>query len=127
MSDNQIDVERVLCRVTELPDPGSRAFTVGSGDWPLKGFVVRKGEQVFAYLNRCPHAGHPLNWQANDFLTLDDALIMCRSHGAQFDISTGLCVSGPCAGAHLRVIAVRIEHGYVMLVEDADTLAAQMA
>jgi nitrite reductase/ring-hydroxylating ferredoxin subunit len=122
-----IDATRAICRVAELLDPGTRAFTVGSGDWPLKGFVVRRGTQVFAYLNRCPHAGHPLNWQANDFLTLDDALIMCRSHGALFDISTGLCVGGPCVGANLRSIAVRIEHDYVMLVDDPDVLAAQMA
>jgi nitrite reductase/ring-hydroxylating ferredoxin subunit len=52
---------------------------------------------------------------------------MCRSHGAQFDISTGLCVAGPCVGAHLRSLAVRIEHGYVMLLDDPDTLAAQLA
>jgi nitrite reductase/ring-hydroxylating ferredoxin subunit len=127
MSQNRIDVERAICRFAELSDPGTRAFTIGSGDWPLKGFVVRKDNQVYAYLNRCPHAGHPLNWQANDFLTLDDALIMCRSHGARFDISTGLCVGGPCGGAYLRSIAVRIEHDYIMLVEDPDALAAQMA
>jgi nitrite reductase/ring-hydroxylating ferredoxin subunit len=122
-----IDTARAICRVTELSDPGTRAFTVGSGDWPLKGFVVRKGAQVFAYVNRCPHAGHPLNWQANDFLTLDDTIIICRSHGALFDLSTGLCVAGPCAGANLRSIAVRIEHDYVMLVDDPDQLAARMA
>jgi nitrite reductase/ring-hydroxylating ferredoxin subunit len=127
MSEKQIDVERAICRVADLSDPGTRAFTIGSGDWPLKGFVVRKGAQVFAYLNRCPHAGHPLNWQSNDFLTLDDALIICRSHGALFDISSGFCVAGPCGGAHLRTISVRIEHDYIMLVDDPDVLAAQMA
>ena len=122
-----IDTTRTLCRKSELPDPGARAFTIGSGDWPLRGFVVRKGEQVFAYLNRCPHAGHPLNLQPNDFLTPDLSLLMCRSHGAQFDISTGLCVAGPCAGAHLRSIAIRIEHDYIMLVEDPDVLAVRLA
>jgi nitrite reductase/ring-hydroxylating ferredoxin subunit len=127
MNEIKFDVERVVCRIAELADPGTRAFTIGSGDWPLRGFVVRKGEHVFAYLNRCPHAGHPLNWQPNDFLTPDQALLMCRSHGALFDITTGLCVAGPCTGANLRSIAVRIEHDYIMLVDDPDVLAAQMA
>jgi len=122
-----IDTTRVICRKSDLSDPGSRAFTIGSGDWPLRGFVVRKGEQVFAYLNRCPHAGHPLNFFANDFLTSDQTLLMCRSHGACFDISTGLCVAGPCVGAHLRSLPICIEHECVMLADDPDTLATQFA
>jgi len=88
---------------------------------------VRKGEQVYAYLNRCPHAGHPLNYLPNDFLTPDQTLLMCRSHGARFDISTGLCVAGPCAGANLRRIDIRVEHDYLMLANDPDVLAAQLA
>jgi nitrite reductase/ring-hydroxylating ferredoxin subunit len=122
-----IDTTRVLCRHSELSDPGTRAFVIGSGDWPLRGFVVRKGGQVFAYLNRCPHAGHPLNLFANEFLTQDKSLLMCRSHGACFDITTGLCVVGPCVGAHLRSITVRVERDYVMLVDDPEALAAQLA
>ena len=119
-----LDTLRVICRLSELSDPGARAFTMGSGDWPLRGFVVRRGAQAFAYLNRCPHAGHPLNWQSNDFLTADQTLLMCRSHGACFDIATGLCVHGPCVGRELRPIAVKIEHDYVMLADDPDKLAA---
>ncbi len=55
------DLERVVCRLTELDCQGARAFTVGGGDWPLKGFVVRVGDAVRGYVNRCPHAAHPLN------------------------------------------------------------------
>lgn len=120
----QFDTSRVICRLTELSDPGARSFTLGSGDWPLRGFVVRKGEQVFAYLNRCPHAGHPLNWTSNEFLTPDKSLLMCRSHGACFEIATGACVIGPCVGRELRSIAVKVEHDYVLLADDPDKLAA---
>jgi hypothetical protein len=42
-------------------------------------------------------------------------------------MTSGLCVAGPCGGAYLRSIAVRIEHDYIMLVDDPDVLAAQMA
>jgi len=122
-----IDTTRAICRVAELSDPGTRGFTMGCGDWPLKGFVVRKGGQVFAYLNRCPHAGHPLNWHPHDFLTPDQTLLRCTSHGACFDITTGLCVAGPCGGAYLRSITVRVEHDYIMLVDDPDALAARLA
>lgn len=118
---------RTICRLTELSDPGSRAFTAGTGNWPLRGFVVRKGDEVFAYVNRCPHVGHPLNWQPDRFLTHDNALILCGSHGALFEIDTGNCVAGPCAGQGLQRIAVRIENGSVLLEEDPDALAQRHA
>ncbi|MBC7984645.1 MAG: Rieske (2Fe-2S) protein [Candidatus Obscuribacterales bacterium] len=127
MSANQIDEERAICRLADLDDPGSRAFTLGSGDWPLKGFVVRKGEQVFAYLNRCPHAGHPLNWQPHEFLSMDRSALLCTSHGARFEITTGLCFAGPCVGRELIPLSVRIEDELVILDDDPDTLAARYA
>ena len=111
----EVDVERVVCALEELGDPGSRAFTIGRGDWPLSGFVVRRGAEVHAYVNRCPHAGHPLNLQPHDFLTLDRSLVLCRSHGALFEITTGLCVAGPCAGNSLRRVPVEVVAGYVLL------------
>ena len=111
----EVDVERVVCALAELGDPGSRAFTIGRGDWPLRGLVVRRGAEVHAYVNRCPHAGHPLNLQPHDFLTLDRSLVLCRSHGALFEITTGLCVAGPCAGSQLRRVPVEVEGGYVLL------------
>jgi nitrite reductase/ring-hydroxylating ferredoxin subunit len=107
-----------ICPLADLPDPGSRAFSIGSGDWPLRGFVVRQGDAVFAYVNRCPHAGHPLNWRPDDFLTMDRTLIMCRSHGALFEMSSGRCVAGPCTGQSLRALPVRIDQGNVVLELD---------
>lgn len=115
--------ERVaICRLDELSDPGSRAFSIGDGDWPLRGFIVRIGEQAFAYVNRCPHAGHPLNWRPDEFLTLDGSAIMCRSHGALFDRTTGECFAGPCAGRALRALPVRVEQGRVVVEVDDELL-----
>jgi nitrite reductase/ring-hydroxylating ferredoxin subunit len=114
------DVERVICRVSDIDDPGSRGFTMGRGDWPLRGFVVRVGEQVFGYVNRCPHAGHPLNLGPNRFLTPRRELILCSSHGALFERQTGFCVAGPCGGQSLQSVPLRIEAGFVMLADDVD-------
>jgi nitrite reductase/ring-hydroxylating ferredoxin subunit len=104
-----------ICELTEIMDPGSRAFAVGDGEWPLRGFIVRVGNDVFAYLNRCPHAGHPLNMRPDEFLTADRSLIVCRSHGAMFERTNGRCVAGPCAGQSLRSLPIRIEAGLVIL------------
>jgi nitrite reductase/ring-hydroxylating ferredoxin subunit len=109
---------QVLCALSELSDPGSRAFSVGEGDWPVRGFIVRRGREVFAYINRCPHAGHPLNLRPDRFLTPDGTLILCNSHGAMFEIDSGVCVAGPCPGQRLRTIAVRVEDDEVVLDED---------
>ena len=42
----------VLAQLGELPDGATREFLLGSGDWPLSGFLVRVGETVHAYLDR---------------------------------------------------------------------------
>ena len=114
----ELDVERVVCTLDELADPGARAFRLGRGDWPLSGFVVRRGAEVHGYVNRCPHAGHPLNLQAHEFLTADGSLLLCRSHGALFEIATGYCVAGPCTGRNLRRVALEIVDGYVLLARE---------
>jgi len=113
-----LDVERVICRFADLEDPGARGFTIGEGDWPLRGFVVRVGEQVFGYVNRCPHARHPLDLLPHRFLTPGGELILCSSHGALFERSTGLCVAGPCTGQSLERVPVKVEAGFVLLAGD---------
>ncbi len=102
-----------LCSVSEIADPGALELNWGEGDWPLSLFVVRRGGEVRAYVNRCPHAGHELNLRPNDFLTREGDLIMCRSHGAQFRIDDGLCMAGPCPGESLESIDIDIVDGVV--------------
>jgi len=122
-----LDVERVICRVSDLDACGSRAFTIGTGDWPLRGFVVRDGAQVRGYVNSCPHSRYPLNLTPHEFLTPDGALILCRFHGALFERLTGFCVAGPCAGLSLRAVPLQVVAGFVLLAEgvDAGALAAE--
>jgi nitrite reductase/ring-hydroxylating ferredoxin subunit len=118
-----VDVERVICRLTDIENPGARGFTVGEGDWPLRGLVVRVGDDVRGYVNHCPHAGHPLNLLPHRFLTPDNALILCSSHGALFDKQTGYCVAGPCAGRSLRAVPLKVEAGFVMLADGVEVSA----
>ena len=115
MSHPVVDLERVVCRVSELDAHSARGFTIGRGDWPLRGFVVRVGTEIRAYVNDCPHAHHPINLLPHRFLTADGSLIVCSSHGALFEKLTGVCVAGPCAGAFLRSVALQIEAGFVLL------------
>ena len=122
-ADPALDVERVVCPVSELEAHGARAFTIGGGDWPLRGFVVRVGAHLRGYVNRCPHAGHPLNLLPDRFFTPDGALILCSSHGALFEKLTGYCVAGPCAGRSLTAVPLEVRAGYVMLADGVDIAA----
>jgi nitrite reductase/ring-hydroxylating ferredoxin subunit len=116
----EIDTTRVLCALAALDATGSRGFSVGEGDWPLRGFLVKTAAGVAAYVNYCPHAGHPLNLRPDKFLTPDRALILCCSHGALFARDTGLCIAGPCAGQSLTKIPVDVIDGYVLLGDGVD-------
>ena len=99
--------------ITDLDDPGCREFAIGDGDWPYRGFVVRQGDTVYAYQNFCVHVGHPLNWMPDAFLTKDRTAIMCASHGALYEIGSGLCFAGPCVGKSLRKVDVAVRDGIV--------------
>jgi nitrite reductase/ring-hydroxylating ferredoxin subunit len=105
-------IQRVAI-LDELGDRCCKEFSIGTGDWPFKGFVVRLGDDVHAYQNFCVHAGHPLNFRPDDFLTKEKDAIICSSHGAMFEIDSGLCIAGPCPGKTLRRVPVRIEDGVV--------------
>lgn len=115
-----IDLERVICRLSDLEQHGARGFTIGEGDFPLRGFVVQAGGGVRGYVNRCPHAGHPLDLLPQRFLTADGALILCSSHGALFEKASGQCVAGPCVGRSLIPVPLEVRGGCVLLADDVD-------
>ncbi len=53
------------------------------------------GKQYFAYENACPHTGQRLDWEKNNFYEPNYMkVLMCGKHGAQFDVETGVCISG---------------------------------
>lgn len=101
--------------IDALPDPGCREFQIGGGDWPFRGFVVRRGDTVVAYQNYCMHAGHPLNWKPDSFLTPGNDAIICASHGALYDIGSGDCIGGPCHDKSLRPVDVTVRNGVIFV------------
>lgn len=109
-----------ICRFEEIADPGAKEFDIENSEgrrW--YGFLVRKGDDVFAYANSCPHTGAMLNWGPDRFLTRAGNQIMCGVHGALFEIETGYCTAGPCKGQALRDLEVRVEAGIVKVVQPA--------
>ncbi|MDH3872219.1 MAG: Rieske (2Fe-2S) protein [Gammaproteobacteria bacterium] len=105
----------VVCRLEELQDPGSRGVTVQQGGHLYDVLVVRRGRQVFCYLNSCPHTGSPLDWMPDQFLSLDKHHIQCATHAALFRIEDGICIAGPCSGDALTPVPVVIDGDRVIL------------
>ena len=107
----EIDTTRVLCSLAELDETGSRGFAVGEGDWPLRGFIVKTATGIAAYVNYCPHAGHPLNLRPHRFLTPDRNLILCASHGALFTRDDGPVHRGAVPGPVADAVPVEVVGG----------------
>jgi nitrite reductase/ring-hydroxylating ferredoxin subunit len=110
----------VLCALSDLEDPGSKAFIVLFEDGEeVEIFVLRKGDRAFAYVNDCPHQRLPLNWKTDKFLTLDRSRILCVMHAATFGIETGEMLSGPvCPDRWLVRVPVTVEDGRIRLARD---------
>ncbi len=105
----------VICRLDDIPEGGARGFTVDRDGERAEIFVLRRGGTVYAYVNRCPHMGTPLDWAPDRFLSRDRRHILCATHGALFRIEDGFCVAGPCAGDSLEPVTVATDGDAVMI------------
>lgn len=108
------DASGILCDLADIDDPGAKGFVVEKGGARLRVFVVRRGGEVFGYVNSCPHVGVPLNLEDDRFLDLFKTGILCANHFALFEIDSGYCVRGPCAGRRLTPFPVLIQDGKVV-------------
>ena len=97
-----------------IPDGKARNFVLEMKAGRFHGFVVRQGEAVHGYVDRCAHMALPLAQQLDDYLTPDGGLIACSWHGALYRIEDGVCVGGPCAGARLQTWAVAVRDGMIV-------------
>ncbi|MFV2005171.1 MAG: Rieske (2Fe-2S) protein [Gammaproteobacteria bacterium] len=98
----------ILCRTTDIEDPGSKSFEIEISCKIQSVFLVHKNGEFFAYYNQCPHTGANLEWQEDQFLDLDQELIQCATHDALFKIDSGECIAGPCTGELLKSIPIII-------------------
>jgi len=99
-----------ICARNDIPDRQARGFKVGGSGYELEFFIVRRGDNVFGYFDRCPHTGVNLNWQPDRFLDSSEQLIQCSTHGAQFRIHDGYCTFGPCRDRSLTAVSLRQEN-----------------
>src|SRR5689334_23127446 len=89
-----------------LAEGEARTFVYTRAGRSYEGFLLHHALGFFAYANACPHWNVDLDLGFGDFY--DPALdrIFCRNHGALFEVDTGLCSAGPCAGLYLEKFEV---------------------
>ncbi len=99
--------------IDDIADGAARNYVLQLRAGRFHGFVVRRGNAVVGYVDRCPHAGVSLARRLDEYLTPDGGLIACGWHSALFDIASGACVGGPCMGQSLTPWPVAIRDGIV--------------
>ena len=91
-----------------LPDGKVSLVVVDGEDVAL----FRRGEEVFALGNTCPHQGGSLG---DGFIEGD--IVTCPLHGWEFDLRSGACMTVP--GESVPSYAVTVEDGAVFVEETA--------
>ncbi len=72
--------------------------------------IVKIGKDVYAISDSCPHADFPMS----DGELVDDYIIECGLHGAQFDVRDGSVLELP-ATEPITCYEVRIENDAVLV------------
>ena len=106
-----------LCRSEALGDPGTANVVLGEGETELDIVIVKTGGTAHAYINCCPHQFIPLETFPNHFLSDDRRHLLCSGHGALFELATGICTRGPCAGQALQRLKLAEREGALYLDE----------
>ena len=102
-----------LGSVSEINDGGGREVVFGEGKHVFRLTLLRDGDAVYGYVNRCPHFGTPLN-MGPAFVTTQRRVI-CVSHYARFRFRDGYCEDGPCLGASLESVPLTVCDGRIQI------------
>lgn len=106
-----------LCQADEIAEPGAKGFVFGSGAARFEMFIVRRKGRFYGYVNVCPHQFTPLDTFPEQFLSSARDRIICSTHGAEFRIEDGFCISGPCEGRALQPVPLRLAAGTLYIAE----------
>ena len=100
-------VNSLLIPIVDIENNRPTAFNMLSDNKNIDLIIVRDSSQFHVYVNQCPHQGRRLDYAPGQFLSKSGTII-CAAHGATFDITSGLCVQGPCRGESLIALATEL-------------------
>ncbi|OYU44616.1 MAG: hypothetical protein CFE44_11990 [Burkholderiales bacterium PBB4] len=83
-----------------------------AGSPPFKMLVLRQGDQVHAFANRCSHFGVPLAARQAQLIYTPLKSLTCNVHYARYAWRTGACEAGECDGEALSPVPLVLDaHG----------------
>jgi nitrite reductase/ring-hydroxylating ferredoxin subunit len=106
---------RVIARVEEVQPGSVKKFWLICQKYRVDGFLINYQGKFHAYVNRCRHMTTPLDFIRYQFFTEDGRHLICLTHGAIYEPTTGLCVEGPCKGLSLYQLPVLVDRGEVLV------------
>lgn len=122
-----MSAEIFICMADALTDGGKGIrFPVTAYGEDATAFVVRYGQQPYAYLNRCAHVPMELDWTEGEFFESSGLYLMCATHGALYEPDTGQCAGGPCRGGRLEPLQVIERDNQIFWLPD-ETIGATRA
>ena len=104
----------VVGRLEDIPDGSAKGFVIEIAASRFEGFAVRRGDRLYGYVDRCPHAFASLTRDLESYLAEDGSAIQCTWHGARFDIEGGRCFAGPCRDRALLCWPLDIVDGAIV-------------
>ncbi len=90
-----------MALLRELPDGGAAFWSCGEGKESFRLIVLRSGDAVFGYVNRCAHFGVPLAEKIEQLIFKPHQSLSCNVHYARYGWQDGGCQSGDCDGEGL--------------------------
>lgn len=104
----------VLTPAVRVPDGGAIPLHFRAEGRFYSIIVTRRGSEVFAFENVCPHAGNRFDEMYGSVIVEKKRFVLCPHHGASFDLATGACLGGPSEDA-LTPVAIVVEGGEVKM------------
>lgn len=104
----------LLAHMNELADDQATLRTIPNSTdvvtaKPFGVLLLRSGNEVKAFVNRCAHFGVPLAAKQEQLIFKPLVSITCNVHYARFRWSDGLCESGDCEGESLSPIPLQMD------------------
>ena len=108
----------VLGRLPDFPDGAATPVSYHSGGREVAVLMIRRGTELRAYLDLCPHHYLPLTWRGPRVLSGNGKRLRCTNHGAEFAVADGRGLSGPGSACGLTAVPVRVDEDGTVRVGD---------
>jgi len=108
----------VVCPLDAVSDGVPAMFSFASEDAAAKPFrllVLRSGDELFGYVNRCAHFGVPLAAKAEQLIFKPHLSVSCNVHYARYRWRDGVCEFGDCEGESLLAVPLIIAAGQICI------------